>query len=392
MATKKTPAKAERSGNAQVRTRQASSKAPVASAHRIDKPSATRKPPAKRATTPAKASAKRGAHTPKERVLITGAAGFLGSHLCDRFLKEGYHVIGMDNLITGSLKNIEHLFKREDFEFYSHDVSKFVHVPGELKYILHFASPASPIDYEKIPIQTLKVGSLGTHNLLGLALAKKARILVASTSEVYGDPKVHPQPESYWGHVNPVGKRSMYDEAKRFQEAITMAYHHYHGLETRMVRIFNTYGPRMRLNDGRVVPAFMGQALRGEDLTIFGKGDQTRSFCYVDDLIEGIYRLLLSDHAGPVNIGNPKEITIKQFAQEILKLTGTKQKLIHKPLPSDDPMQRQPDITLAKKLLGWQPKVDRAEGMRRTYEYFKSLTPEELNEKEHFDFGKYSRK
>jgi len=278
MATKKTPAKAERSGNAQVRTRQASSKAPVASAHRIDKPSATRKPPAKRATKPAKASAKRGAHTPKERVLITGAAGFLGSHLCDRFLKEGYHVIGMDNLITGSLKNIEHLFKREDFEFYSHDVSKFVHVPGELKYILHFASPASPIDYEKIPIQTLKVGSLGTHNLLGLALAKKARILVASTSEVYGDPKVHPQPESYWGHVNPVGKRSMYDEAKRFQEAITMAYHHYHGLETRMVRIFNTYGPRMRLNDGRVVPAFMGQALRGEDLTIFGKGDQTRSF------------------------------------------------------------------------------------------------------------------
>ena len=328
----------------------------------------------------------------KERVLITGAAGFLGSHLCDRFLKEGYHVIGMDNLITGSLKNIEHLFHREDFEFYHHDVSKFVYVPGELKYIMHFASPASPIDYEKIPIQTLKVGSLGTHNLLGLAFAKKARILVASTSEVYGDPKVHPQDETYWGHVNPVGKRSMYDEAKRFQEAMTMAYHNYHGLETRMVRIFNTYGPRMRLNDGRVVPAFMGQALRGEDLTIFGKGDQTRSFCYVDDLIEGIYRLLLSDYAGPVNVGNPKEITIKQFAEEILKLTGTKQKLIYKPLPSDDPMQRQPDITLARKLLKWEPKVDRAEGMRRTFEYFKGLTKKELNEKEHFSFEKYARK
>ncbi|MBK9627642.1 MAG: SDR family oxidoreductase [Flavobacteriales bacterium] len=328
----------------------------------------------------------------KGRVLITGAAGFLGSHLCDRFIKEGYHVIGMDNLITGRLKNIEHLFKSGDFEFYNHDVSKFVHVPGALKYILHFASPASPIDYEKIPIQTLKVGSLGTHNLLGLARVKKARILVASTSEVYGDPKVHPQNETYWGHVNPVGKRSMYDEAKRFQEAMTMAYHNYHGLETRMVRIFNTYGPRMRLNDGRVVPAFMGQALRGEDLTIFGKGDQTRSFCYVDDLVEGIYRLLLSDYAGPVNVGNPKEITIKQFAQEILKLTDTKQKLIYKPLPSDDPMQRQPDITLAKKLLKWQPKVDRAEGMRRTFEYFKGLSKAELNEKEHFSFEKYARK
>lgn len=338
-----------------------------------------------------KALAGRKQSARKERVLITGAAGFLGSHLCDRFIKEGYHVIGMDNLITGSLKNIEHLFKLEDFEFYHHDVSKFVFVPGELKYILHFASPASPIDYEKIPIQTLKVGSLGTHNLLGLARVKKARILVASTSEVYGDPQVHPQSESYWGHVNPVGKRSMYDEAKRFQEAMTMAYHHYHGLETRMVRIFNTYGPRMRLNDGRVVPAFMGQALRGEDLTIFGKGDQTRSFCYVDDLIEGIYRLLLSEYAGPVNIGNPKEITIKQFAQEILKLTGTKQKLIYKPLPSDDPMQRQPDITLARKLLGWEPKVDRAEGMKRTFEYFKGLSTEELNEKEHFSFEKYAR-
>ncbi|MDX9750230.1 MAG: SDR family oxidoreductase [Flavobacteriales bacterium] len=371
-------------------------KRPAASALRVDK---TRAGKAVKGAVarPVKAKAKPAARgrkpvARKERVLITGAAGFLGSHLCDRFLKEGYHVIGMDNLITGSLKNIEHLFKLEAFEFYHHDVSKFVHVPGELKYILHFASPASPIDYEKIPIQTLKVGSLGTHNLLGLARAKGARILVASTSEVYGDPQVHPQSESYWGHVNPVGKRSMYDEAKRFQEAITMAYHHYHGLETRMVRIFNTYGPRMRLNDGRVVPAFMGQALRGEDLTIFGKGDQTRSFCYVDDLIEGIYRLLLSDHAGPVNIGNPKEITIKQFAQEIVKLTGTKQKLVYKPLPSDDPMQRRPDITLAKKLLKWTPKVDRAEGMRRTFEYFKSLTPEELNEKEHFDFVGYARK
>ena len=352
----------------------------------VDKKAAVKK------ATPAKGKLRIVKPVTKDRVLITGAAGFLGSHLCDRFLKEGYHVIAMDNLITGSLKNIEHLFHREDFEFYHHDVSKFVHVPGDLKYILHFASPASPIDYEKIPIQTLKVGSLGTHNLLGLALAKGARILVASTSEVYGDPQVHPQSESYWGHVNPVGKRSMYDEAKRFQEALTMSYHHYHGLETRMVRIFNTYGPRMRLNDGRVVPAFMGQALRGEDLTIFGKGDQTRSFCYVDDLIEGIYRLLLSDYAGPVNVGNPKEITIKQFAQEILKLTGTKQKLIYKPLPSDDPMQRQPDITLAKKLLGWTAKVERAEGMKRTFDYFKSLSQAELNEKEHFNFAKYSRK
>ncbi len=328
----------------------------------------------------------------KERVLITGAAGFLGSHLCDRFLKEGYHVIGMDNLITGRLKNIEHLFKREDFEFYHHDVSKFVHVPGPLKYILHFASPASPIDYLKIPIQTLKVGSLGTHNLLGLAKAKGARILVASTSEVYGDPQVHPQTESYWGHVNPIGPRGVYDEAKRFQEAITIAYHTYHGVETRIVRIFNTYGPRMRLNDGRVLPAFIGQALRGEDLTVFGDGSQTRSFCYVDDLVEGIYRLLLSDHAGPVNVGNPGEITIAQFAEEVIKLTGTTQKVIYKPLPQDDPMQRQPDITLAKKLLGWEPKVARAEGLRITYDYFKSLTPEELNEKEHFSFEGYVRK
>ncbi|MFN9327558.1 MAG: UDP-glucuronic acid decarboxylase family protein [Flavobacteriales bacterium] len=328
----------------------------------------------------------------RERVLITGAAGVLGSHLCDRFIKEGYHVIAMDNLITGRLKNIEHLFKLEQFEFYNHDVSKFVYVPGDLKYILHFASPASPIDYLKIPIQTLKVGSLGTHNLLGLAKAKGARILVASTSEVYGDPQVHPQTESYWGHVNPIGPRGVYDEAKRFQEAITMAYHTYHGLETRIVRIFNTYGPRMRLNDGRVLPAFIGQALRGEDLTVFGDGSQTRSFCYVDDLVEGIDRRLLSDFAGPVNVGNPGEITIAQFAEEIIKLTGTTQKVIYKPLPTDDPMQRQPDITLARKLLGWEPKVSRAEGLKITYDYFKSLTDEELNEKEHFSFEGYVRK
>jgi dTDP-glucose 4,6-dehydratase len=314
----------------------------------------------------------------KERVLITGAAGFLGSHLCERFLKEGYHVIAMDNLITGDLRNIEHLFPLAEFEFHNHDVSKFVHVAGDLKYILHFASPASPIDYLKIPIQTLKVGSLGTHNLLGLAIAKKARILVASTSEVYGDPTVHPQTEAYWGNVNPVGPRGVYDEAKRFQEAITMAYHTFHGLETRIVRIFNTYGPRMRLNDGRVLPAFMGQALRGEDLTVFGDGSQTRSFCYVDDLVEGIYRLLLSDCADPVNVGNPDEITIGQFAEEIIKLTGTDQKVIYKPLPTDDPKQRQPDITKAKAVLGWEPKVDRAEGLRITWEYFQSL-PEELH-------------
>ena len=308
----------------------------------------------------------------KERVLITGAAGFLGSHLCERFLKEGYHVIGMDNLITGDLRNIEHLFPLEQFEFHNHDVSKFVHVAGDLKYILHFASPASPIDYLKIPIQTLKVGSLGTHNLLGLAMAKKARILVASTSEVYGDPTVHPQTEDYWGNVNPVGPRGVYDEAKRFQEAITMAYHTFHGLETRIVRIFNTYGPRMRLNDGRVLPAFMGQALRGEDLTVFGDGSQTRSFCYVDDLVEGIYRLLLSDCADPVNVGNPHEITIGQFAEEIIKLTGTDQKVIYKPLPTDDPKQRQPDISLAKSVLGWIPTIELKEGLTRTIAEFES--------------------
>ena len=313
-----------------------------------------------------------------KRVLITGGAGFLGSHLCDRFVKEGHHVIAMDNLITGDLKNIEHLFHLKQFEFYHHDVSKFIHVPGELDYILHFASPASPIDYLKIPIQTLKVGSLGIHNCLGLARVKNARVLIASTSEVYGDPNVHPQPEEYWGNVNPVGPRGVYDEAKRFQEAMTMAYHTYHGLETRIVRIFNTYGPRMRLNDGRVLPAFIGQALRGEDLTMFGDGSQTRSFCYEDDLVEGIYRLLLSDYAQPVNIGNPDEITIKEFGEEIIKLTGTSQKLISLPLPTDDPKQRKPDITKARSILGWEPKVSRAEGLKITYDYFKSLSKEDL--------------
>ena len=327
----------------------------------------------------------------KKRILITGGAGFLGSHLCDRFIKEGYVVVAMDNLITGDLRNIEHLFKHPDFEFYHHDVSKFVHVPGELHYILHFASPASPIDYLKIPIQTLKVGSLGTHNLLGLARVKKARILVASTSEVYGDPSVHPQPEEYYGNVNPVGPRGVYDEAKRFQEAITMAYHTYHQLETRIIRIFNTYGPRMRLNDGRVLPAFIGQALRGEDLTIFGDGSQTRSFCYVDDLVEGIYRLLLCDYAYPVNIGNPNEITIRDFAEEIIKLTGTKQKIIFNPLPKDDPKQRQPDITKAKEILGWSPKFSRSEGLKLTYDYFKSLPQEDLYNRDHKDFKSYSR-
>ncbi|UKT64171.1 UDP-glucuronic acid decarboxylase family protein [Pedobacter mucosus] len=327
----------------------------------------------------------------RKRILITGAAGFLGSHLCDRFIKEGYHVIGMDNLITGDLANIDHLFPLENFEFYNHDVSKFVHIPGKLDYILHFASPASPIDYLKIPIQTLKVGSLGTHNLLGLARNKGARMLIASTSEVYGDPNVNPQPEEYWGNVNPVGPRGVYDEAKRFQEAITMAYHTFHGLETRIIRIFNTYGPRMRLNDGRVLPAFIGQALRGEDLTIFGDGSQTRSFCYVDDLIEGIYRLLMSDYAQPVNIGNPDEITIKQFCEEIIKLTGTSQKIVYKELPQDDPKQRQPDITKARALLNWEPKVGRAEGLKITYEYFKSLPKTALDKIEHKDFTTFNR-
>lgn len=327
-----------------------------------------------------------------KRVLITGAAGFLGSHLCDRFIKEGYYVIAMDNLITGNIANLEHLMPLPNFEFFHHDVSNYVHVAGELDYILHFASPASPIDYLKIPIQTLKVSSLGTHRLLGLAKAKGAKILVASTSEVYGDPLVHPQTESYWGNVNPIGPRGVYDEAKRFQEAITMAYHTYHGVKTSIVRIFNTYGPRMRLNDGRVLPAFIGQALRGEDLTVFGDGSQTRSFCYVDDLIEGIYRLLMSDISEPVNVGNPNEITIAQFAEEIIKLTNTAQKVIYKPLPVDDPMQRQPDITKARTLLNWEPKVDREEGVRITYEYFKSLPEEELYKKDHNTFEDYIKR
>ncbi len=327
-----------------------------------------------------------------ERILITGAAGFLGSHLCDRFIKEGFYVIGMDNLITGDLENIEHLFPLENFEFYHHDVSNFVNVSGNLDYILHFASPASPIDYLKIPIQTLKVGSLGTHNLLGVAKAKKARILVASTSEVYGDPLIHPQVEEYYGNVNPIGPRGVYDEAKRFQEAITMAYYTYHGVETRIVRIFNTYGPRMRLNDGRVLPAFIGQALRGEDLTVFGDGNQTRSFCYIDDQIEGIYRLLMSDYVYPVNIGNSDEITIGQFAEEVIKLTGTQQKVIYKDLPKDDPMQRQPNTSKAKEILNWETKVSRAEGLKITYEYFKSLPKEKLLKKEHKGFERYVKK
>lgn len=327
-----------------------------------------------------------------KKVLITGAAGFLGSHLCDRFIKEGFKVIGMDNFITGDKKNIRHLNTNPNFRFIEHDVTEFVEIEGELDYIMHFASPASPIDYLKIPIQTLKVGALGTHNLLGLAKAKNARLLIASTSEVYGDPLVHPQTEEYYGNVNTIGPRGVYDEAKRFQESITMAYHRFHGLETRIVRIFNTYGPRMRLNDGRVIPAFMGQALRGEDITVFGDGSQTRSFCYVDDQVEGIFKLLFSDYSYPVNIGNPHEITIKDFAEEIIKLTGTDQKIIYKPLPVDDPMQRQPDITLARKLLKWEPKVDRAKGMKITFEYFKNLSTDELHRSEHKDFTNHIKR
>ncbi len=326
-----------------------------------------------------------------KRAVVTGAAGFLGSHLCDRLIAEGYHVTGIDNLITGDLRNIEHLFELDRFTFQQNDVSNFVHVSGDLDFVFHFASPASPIDYLKIPIQTLKVGSLGIHNCLGLAKDKGAGLMIASTSEVYGDPTVHPQPESYWGNVNPVGPRGVYDEAKRFQEAMTMAYHTYHGLDTRIVRIFNTYGPRMRLNDGRVLPAFIGQALRGEDLTVFGDGSQTRSFCYVDDLIDGIFKLSQSGYHQPVNIGNPDEISIKEFAEEIVKLTGTSQKIIYKDLPVDDPKQRRPDISRAREILGWEPKVNRAEGLRITYDYFKSLPEEELYKKEHKTFESFSK-
>ncbi|WP_454879305.1 UDP-glucuronic acid decarboxylase family protein [Sphingobacterium detergens] len=325
----------------------------------------------------------------RKRILITGAAGFLGSHLCDRFIAEDYDVIGMDNLITGDLQNIAHLFKLENFDFYHHDVSKFVHIPGDLDYILHFASPASPVDYLKIPIQTLKVGSLGTHNLLGLARAKQARILVASTSEVYGDPLVSPQSEDYWGNVNPVGPRGVYDEAKRFQEAITMAYHNAHGLDTRIVRIFNTFGSRMRLNDGRAIPTFIAQAIRGEDITLFGDGSQTRSFCYIDDQIEGIYRLLHSNCIHPINIGNPDEISLLQLAQEIIELTGSSSKISHRPLPIDDPKQRKPDIGLAKAQLNWQPKIDRKLGLEKTIDFYRKVPLETLS---HKDFTYYNQK
>lgn len=310
------------------------------------------------------------------RILITGAAGFLGSHLCDRFMDEGYEVVAMDNLITGSLRNIEHLMPKKEFTFYHHDITRFVHIPGDIDYILHFASPASPIDYLRMPIQTLKVGALGTHNLLGLAKAKNARILVASTSEVYGDPLVHPQTEEYWGNVNPIGPRGVYDEAKRFMESITMAYHQYHQVETRIIRIFNTYGPRMRLDDGRALPTFMNQALHNQPITVYGDGSQTRSFCYVSDLVEGIYRLLLSDYSLPVNIGNPVEISLKDFAEEVKALTGTKSNIIYEPLPQDDPKQRKPDITKAQQILGWEPKVDRSEGLKLTLDFFKAFLAE----------------
>ncbi|UIR55554.1 SDR family oxidoreductase [Sphingobacterium sp. SRCM116780] len=325
----------------------------------------------------------------RNRILITGAAGFLGSHLCDRFIQEDYHVIGMDNLITGDIRNIEHLFKLSNFEFYNHDVSKFVHVAGHLDYILHFASPASPVDYLKIPIQTLKVGSLGTHNLLGLALQKRARILVASTSEIYGDPTVSPQSEDYWGNVNPVGPRGVYDEAKRFQEAITMAYHNFHHLETRIVRIFNTFGPRMRMNDGRAVPTFIKQALLGEDITLFGDGEQTRSFCYVSDQIEGIFKALHADCVEPINIGNTEEITLNQLAQEILEITQAKGKLVYQPLPTEDPKQRRPDISKAKRILNWEPLTSRITGLKSTIAYYQSLSIENL---EHKDFTYYNYK
>lgn len=303
--------------------------------------------------------------------VITGGAGFLGSHLCDRLIAEGMKVICIDNLLTGNPANISHLFGHDRFSFVKHDVTNFIHVPGEVDYVLHFASPASPIDYLKLPIQTLKVGSLGTHKVLGLAKEKKARFLLASTSEVYGDPLVHPQKEEYWGNVNPIGPRGVYDEAKRFAEAITMAYHRYHNLETRIVRIFNTYGPRMRLDDGRALPSFVGQALRGEDITVFGDGSQTRSFCFVSDLVEGIFRLLLSDESNPVNIGNPEEITIQQFAEEVVRATNSNSKIIFTPLPEDDPKVRQPDISRAQSILGWNPKISRHEGLYTTVAYFR---------------------
>jgi len=325
-------------------------------------------------------------------VLISGAAGFLGSHLCDRFINEKFKVIGIDNLITGNIKNISHLFENPNFKFIEHDITNFVHIEEDVDYILHFASPASPIDYLKIPIQTLKVGSLGTHNLLGLAKAKKSRILLASTSEIYGDPLEHPQKESYNGNVDTIGTRGVYDEAKRFLESMTMAYNRVHGIETRIVRIFNTYGPRMRLNDGRVIPAFIGQCLRGEPMTVFGDGSQTRSFCFVDDLIEGIFRLLFSDYDLPVNIGNPNEITIFEFTREIKKLLNSSSEIIYKELPENDPLKRKPDITLAKKILKWEPKVKRTEGLQKTIEYFKSLPLEELNKTEHKVFDKYNNK
>lgn len=327
-----------------------------------------------------------------KRILITGAAGFLGSHLCDRFIKEEFQVIGMDNFITGNPKNLSHLKHHPNFKFIEHDVTKYITIDGDLDYILHFASPASPIDYLKIPIQTLKVGSLGTHNLLGLAKVKKARMLIASTSEVYGDPLEHPQSEEYYGNVNTIGPRGVYDEAKRFQESITMAYQQFHGLETRIVRIFNTYGSRMRLNDGRVIPAFLGQILRNENLTVFGDGSQTRSFCYIDDQVEGIYKLLFSDYIYPVNIGNPNEISIKKFAEELIEFTGTKSKIIYKNLPVNDPLQRCPDITKAQTILGWQPLVSRIEGIQKTYNYFKALPQKELFKKEHKDFKSFTKK
>ncbi len=308
----------------------------------------------------------------KPTAIVTGGAGFLGSHLCDKLINENFKVIAVDNLLTGNINNISHLFGNENFSFEKHDITNYVFIPGRVDYILHFASPASPIDYLKFPIQTLKVGSLGTHKALGLAKEKKARFLLASTSEVYGDPTIHPQSEDYWGNVNPIGPRGVYDEAKRFAEALTMAYHRYHGVDTRIVRIFNTYGPRMRLDDGRALPAFVGQALRNEDLTVFGDGSQTRSFCYVSDLVDGIFKLLMSNEVDPVNIGNPAEITIKQFAEEVIKLTSSSSKISYQELPEDDPKVRQPDIQKAKAILGWAPKVEREEGLKITIEYFKN--------------------